>query len=315
MSSRAVPDADCETAGDGTDREPTTARDGTDRETLSLGKADVTTPEASVGETTASAAGKTMTGEQIHGPRLVLASMSPRRIELLKNLNLKFDVIPSHCDESYSPDATPDEVVISVARKKAHEVLNRLQREQVLTQTLIVLAADTMVVLDGVLLGKPSSYDEAVAMISRLQNRCHVVHTGVVLLRQEIDRRDGAANPNSSDKQEECVTLSQDETDKLETLPRAEDHIPYVDRRKGKLKEWTVVERSKVFFRELTMDEMRAYVDTGEPMDKAGAYALQGIGAALVERVEGCVSNIIGLPVPQTVQLLRKSGIKILGLP
>lgn len=248
-------------------------------------------------------------------PKLILASLSPRRIDLLRNLGLEFEIIGSEADESYPPHLKPEEVVVHVARNKALEVFHRLMSsapgtpagtaagadESVGTASggdgesvgtaagdtekssstvsgtnaatpLVVLGADTMVVLHGDLLGKPGSKEEAVEMLNRLQGRPHLVHTGLVVL---------TGTPGKTRYPEE----------------------------------FQAVETSKVYFRTLDQREIEAYVETKEPMDKAGAYALQGIGAALVEKIEGCVSNIIGLPVPKSVEILRKAGINILGLP
>jgi septum formation protein len=127
-----------------------------------------------------------------------------------------------------------------------------------------------MVVLDGKLIGKPTSVEDAEEMLSRLSEHTHIVLTGVTVLEKRGDKE---------------------------------------------LKRFQHVEKSYVTFRKLEQAEIKAYVDTKEPMDKAGAYALQGIGAALVEKIEGCYTNIIGLPIPETVLMLRQAGVNILGLP
>lgn len=209
--------------------------------------------------------------------RLVLASRSPRRIDLLTNLGLRFEIVESRSDESYPPGMKPAEVVKHVAHDKAQEVFERLAKQcstsEIGKNPLVVIGADTMVVLDGQLLGKPSSKEEAVSMLKRLSGRSHIVFTGVTVLVSQVD------------------------AGKVSRL------------------EFETVEQSNVYFRELAEKEIRAYVETGEPMDKAGAYALQGIGACLVEKIDGCSSNIIGLPIPKTVELLRQAGLNILGMP
>ncbi|HEY9755629.1 MAG TPA: Maf family protein [Oculatellaceae cyanobacterium] len=207
---------------------------------------------------------KRITGEE-HA-RIVLASGSPRRLELLTNLGLDFEVIPSKVEESVPPGISPEELVRSLAREKAHDVLKTLSKEQ----NTVVIGADTMVVLDGKLIGKPTDEDDARQMLRRLSERTHTVFTGVIVLKRHKD---------------------------------------------DDLKEIEHVESSLVTFRKLDEKEITAYIATREPMDKAGGYALQGVGAALVARVEGCYTNIIGLPVPTIVSMLRQAGVNILGLP
>lgn len=198
--------------------------------------------------------------------RLVLASNSPRRKDLLKNLGLNFEVMPSNVDESFDPKLPPAEVVTILAEAKAREIGRRLNQTGT-SQPTIIVGSDTLVVLDNKIFGQPKSQLEAVQMLKQLSGRQHTVYTAVSLLK----------------------------------LPEQTTS--------------TACDSSKVFLRHLQPAEIEAYVQTGEPMDKAGAYALQGIGAALVEKVEGCVTNIIGLPVPVVVRLLRESGVKILGCP
>jgi septum formation protein len=130
---------------------------------------------------------------------------------------------------------------------------------------VLVLGADTVVVIDGRVIGKPGSRKQAIEMLSRLSGRCHEVFTGVALV-------------------------------------ESSGSVPS-----------TGYEVSRVYMRPIHAREMEAYVDTGEPMDKAGAYALQGIASAFVERIEGCFTNIIGLPVPLVVRLLRGAGVPVLG--
>jgi len=163
----------------------------------------------------------------------------------------------------------PAEVVTELAYMKAKRVQEILQekKSKLLLQPHVILAADTIVVLEGDVLGKPEDRVDAIAMLSRLSQTCHEVYTGVHVIHQDEEKT-----------------------------------VAYQD-----------VGLSKVFFRKLDKKEIEAYVDTKEPMDKAGAYALQGIGAFLVEKIEGCATNIIGLPVPRTVDLLRKCRIKIMG--
>jgi septum formation protein len=201
--------------------------------------------------------------------KLVLASTSPRRKDLLTALGLTFQVQPSTIDEIMDPALAPEELVLNLAQQKTADVFKSLS-DKSRDERLLVLGADTIVVLDGNFLGKPTDRAEAIDMLKRLSGRAHEVYTGVWLIVREDD---------------------------------------------GRVIESHSCERSKVFFRSLDERELEAYVDTGEPMDKAGAYALQGIGAALIEKIEGSHTNIVGLPIPNVVSLLRDSGYLILGLP
>jgi septum formation protein len=134
---------------------------------------------------------------------------------------------------------------------------------------LMVLSADTTVVLDHRLIGKPTSEEDARAMLRMLSGRVHDVFTGVAIL-----------------------------------IKGREDKVPI---------EYVSFEMSHVFFRGVTDSEIISYVATGEPMDKAGAYALQGIGSAFVQKIEGCFTNVIGLPIPLVVSMMRRAGISVLG--
>jgi len=197
-------------------------------------------------------------------PRIILASQSPRRKELLSFLGLIFEVVPSTVEEIVDPGLKPHEVVADLAAQKAHDVLKTVN-----TDDTIVLGADTIVVLDDEVIGKPRSKSEAHEMLLKLSARKHIVYTGVKIL--------GAGNAKH-------IVLGATET-------------------------------SYVSFRKLEPQEITAYIETGEPMDKAGAYALQGTGSAFVEKIEGCFTNVIGLPIPKTVSLLRQAGVTILGMP
>jgi septum formation protein len=181
--------------------------------------------------------------------RLVLASQSPRRRELLALLGVDFEVRPANVDESPMAGELPEDYVIRVATDKARALAARQA----------VLAADTAVVLDGELLGKPATADEARSMLRRLSGRPHTVYSGVVL-------RDDSG----------CRVC------RVATTVR---------------------------FRALGAGEIAAYVGTGEPMDKAGAYGIQGLGGAFVTAIEGSYSNVVGLPLAETLALLRASGI------
>jgi septum formation protein len=184
--------------------------------------------------------------------RLVLASASPRRRELLARLGLDPLIRPADIDETPRPGEDPHDLVVRLASAKAATSLARGDAEEV------VLAADTEVVLDGQVLGKPRDRDDAARMLRRLAGRSHEVVTGVAV------RRGGTARATR-------VT-------------------------------------TEVRFRPVSDAEIAWYVATGEPDGKAGAYGLQGAGAALVERIHGSDTNVIGLPLAETITLLRQVG-------
>jgi septum formation protein len=213
---------------------------------------------------------KTETPQANCAPHIVLASASPRRIDLMKNLGIDFLVKPSDLDEVVKEALEPGEIVTELAAHKAARVLALTLAEKLYPQgePIVVLGSDTIVVLDKDVLGKPPDREGAIAMLKRLSGRKHEVYTGVCVL--------------------------------------------FIDEH-GQQKVYQEVDVSNVYFRQLGQAEIENYVDTGEPMDKAGSYALQGIGAFLIAKIEGCVTNIIGLPVPKTLKLLRRCGINILG--
>lgn len=186
------------------------------------------------------------TGER---QRLILASGSPRRLELLTRMGYEFEVRAPEVDEHVA--ASPQQAVVILARRKA------LAAAEGLTEG-VVLAADTLVAVDGEALGKPQDADEARRMLRRLSGREHEVFTGVCL----IDVANGR-----------------------QTLH---------------------VERTGVVFRALSEEEIDAYTATGEPMDKAGAYGIQGGAAAFVERISGSYENVMGLPVVSVGLMLKK---------
>ncbi|MFA6208151.1 MAG: nucleoside triphosphate pyrophosphatase [Candidatus Obscuribacterales bacterium] len=210
-----------------------------------------------------------MPSAAVSSPNLVLASSSPRRIELVKNLGLKFEILPSDLDEVVNPALTPGEVVADLAQSKAARVQELIQERGGATAQghHVILAADTIVVFEGDILGKPTDRDHAIAMLTRLVGNIHEVYTGVHVI---------------SVNQKEVVAHHE-------------------------------IEVAKVEFRQLSASEIANYVDSKEPMDKAGSYALQGIGAFMINKIEGSPSNIIGLPLVRTINLLRQCGVQIMG--
>lgn len=191
--------------------------------------------------------------------RLILASASPRRRELLERLGLPFEVRPSGIEEPLAAGVPASTLATTLARAKAADIADRLRAAG---EAALVLGADTLVVLDGQPLGKPTSQGDARAMLRALRGRSHEVVTAVVV-------RD--ADPAGRELTEAVV--------------------------------------SQVLMRDYTDDEIAAYVATGEPDDKAGAYAVQGRGRRLVSRVDGCYTNVVGLPLRTTARLLRAFGL------
>ncbi|MGM9537934.1 MAG: Maf family protein [Candidatus Onthomonas sp.] len=189
--------------------------------------------------------------------RIILASQSPRRRELLTQMGITdFVICPAKGEEDMGAHLPPDRLSEALALAKAREVAAQAGPED------IVIAADTIVTLDHQVLGKPRSREEAVSMLETLSGRHHVVYTGLAVLRGG-----------------EVVS----------------GH-----------------EATEVRFRPLSREEIAAYVATGEPMDKAGAYGIQGRGALLVEGIVGDYFNVMGLPVCKLGQILKRFGVKTL---
>jgi septum formation protein len=186
---------------------------------------------------------------------LLLASTSPRRRDLLRKLDVPFEVEPSGVDErDPRPGEDPARYALSLAREKASAVSER-------KPDWWVLAADTVVAIDGEILNKPVDAEDAMRMLRTLSGRRHEVTTAVVL------QRDGRV-----------------------------------------MEGWST---SPVIMPEIPEDEMRRYIATGEPMDKAGAYAVQGIGGRFVQTVEGCFNTVVGLPLCLVSDLLMEAGLKL----
>jgi septum formation protein len=189
--------------------------------------------------------------------KIILASASPRRRQLLENVGLHdFEIIHPCYEESFSPDASPEETVCELSRGKARSVAGALPGDAV------IIAADTIVYLDGEILGKPRDELDACAMLKALSGREHRVFTGVTVLRGE--------------------------------------------------REITSFECTLVRFRELSDREIAAYVQSGESFGKAGAYGAQGLGALLVERIEGDYFNVVGLPLCRLARMLEELGVRLL---
>ena len=185
--------------------------------------------------------------------KIILASASPRRRELLTMVRLPFDVIVSDCDENISYDG-PEDMVRKLSLRKAENVAEKLRED---TKTHLVIGSDTIVYFQNVILGKPKDEEDAFRMLKELSGHTHVVYTGVTV----IDTATGRTE--------------------------------------------SFCEATKVEFYPVTDEEIQAYIGTGDPMDKAGSYGVQGLGAFLVKRIEGDYFTVVGLPVAHLLQLLR----------
>ena len=186
--------------------------------------------------------------------KLILASASPRRRELLGHLDMPYDIIPAVGPENPPAGADAAETARALSQAKAQEIAAE-------HPDAVVIGADTVVEIDGAILGKPKDEADAFRMLRLLSGREHRVFTGVTVIRGG-----------------EMVSE---------------------------------VEKTRVFFRDMTNEEIRAYIATGEPMDKAGAYGYQGRASIYVERIEGDFFNVVGLPLCRLGKMLSELGVKL----
>lgn len=191
---------------------------------------------------------------------IYLASRSPRRAEILQQLGLTFITLPSDIDEAVLEGESPEDYVLRLAQAKALKCVQDIGEQKL--ASLPVLAADTTVTIDGLILGKPSTDDEAFAMLTRMSGCWHEVHTGVAV---------GTAT-------DLFVALS----------------------------------TTRVQMDELSEATIAAYIATGEPKDKAGAYGIQGLASIFIKHIEGSHTGVMGLPVYETAQLLAKAGVRVM---
>jgi septum formation protein len=188
-------------------------------------------------------------------PTLVLASASPRRRALLEKNGYRFSVRAPAIAEISNDALTVRELALCNATRKGLAVASAMPRE-------IVLAADTLVAIDGDIIGKPRDFDDAISILKRLSGRAHEVCTAVFICHRATRRRS------------------------------------------------SFCELSRVHFRRLTSNEIRSYLAKMNPLDKAGAYAAQGIGSEIIEKIDGSFSNVVGLPMERTAAELRRFGIE-----
>jgi septum formation protein len=182
---------------------------------------------------------------------IVLASGSPRRKEILESLGVTFTVLPSNCDETVDSRTSPADAVSELALRKANAVADQAPNS-------LVIGSDTVIDLDGRIVGKPQTDEDAAATLRELSGRAHIVRTAVAVVNTETNHSEVGAS------------------------------------------------EARIQFRDLTDSEIQEYIATGEPMDKAGAYAIQGIGRSLVASVEGSQDTVIGFPREVVTQLLAK---------
>ncbi len=197
--------------------------------------------------------------------RLILASRSPRRAELLAAAGISFEVLAADIDETPHANETPEAYVERLANEKASAVLALLMddkpkglspwQEGLSSRDVAVLGADTTVVIDGLILGKPADAREATEMLQRLRGRVHDVFTGVAVVSESTVQ--------------------------------------------------SAVERTRVWFDPMTDEDISWYVASGEPVDRAGAYAIQGLASRFIPRIEGSYTNVVGLPVALVSSILK----------
>lgn len=190
--------------------------------------------------------------------RLILASASPRRKELLRKVTPHFRTLPLKISEIPDESLNVDEQILQIARRKSRAAVQEVQAS--LSEPFVILSADTEVVLDGRTLGKPSSPEDATQTLLRLSARSHEVKTALVLF----------------------DSVSGEEISHLET--------------------------TFIRFRTLSREEIEAYVATGDPLDKAGSYGIQGKAGDFVEKIDGDFDNVVGLPVQVLARIVQAKG-------
>ncbi len=190
-------------------------------------------------------------------PSIILASSSPRRRDLLRQIGVDFDIFPADVNESILAGESPEDYAVRVSLDKVRVVAKKVGEG-------IIIAADTIVVFKDIVLGKPVDSEDAKRMLEMLSGKMHRVITGLAVMNAATG-----------------VVICRAST-------------------------------TSVWFRNLDEDEVKKYVLSGEPLDKAGAYGIQGKGALLVARIEGCYNNVVGLPLALLDEVLREFGINLL---
>lgn len=188
---------------------------------------------------------------------VILASGSPRRSDLMKQVGFEFRISTCNTDESYDDSLSPAEIVMELSLRKADAVFDKEMPEK----DTVVVAADTIVAMDNKILGKPKDRNDAIRMLTELSGKKHQVYTGVTL-------------------------------------------YYYVN---GRVFIENFADCADVYFRELSHETITAYVDSWEPMDKAGAYGIQGLGAILVDKIDGDYYTIVGLPISKVYHSIKNN--------
>ncbi len=191
--------------------------------------------------------------------KYILASASPRRRELIRTLGVDFEICPSDCPEVLEEGLGFDETVMGLARLKAENVFGKYGYEK----DVLVVGADTIVVLDNRILGKPKDREDAFAALCAIRGRSHIVYTGMCL----ISNKDGKNN----------TILCYDKTE--------------------------------VFMTDIADDEIINYIESGEPMDKAGSYGIQGRGSLFIERIKGNYNTVVGLNISQLYNIMKRNNL------
>lgn len=205
--------------------------------------------------------------------KIILASGSPRRREILEQVGVQFTVVSSDMEEITTKNK-PEEIVVELATIKADDVARHIE------ESSIIIGSDTMVAVDGQVMGKPKDEEDAKNMIRKLQGRNHQVHTGVSIV--------------------------------LKNIPVSNSENTLVQQPATINKVISFVESTDVWVNPMTEEQITAYIATGEPFDKAGAYAIQGKFAVHINRIDGDYYNIVGFPISKLYQTLLKEGIDIL---
>lgn len=190
--------------------------------------------------------------------KIILASKSPRRKELLSQIGMEYECIVSHKEENITSHV-PGEAVKALSLQKAEDVYEMIRENSDYKDDMLIIGADTVVACDGVIMGKPRDNEDAKTMLRNIRGHHHSVWTGVTL-----------------------ISVSG-----------------------GNIAKDTFTEETKVYMYDMTDGEIDEYVESGEPLDKAGSYAIQGIGAKYIERIEGDYNNVVGLPVGKLYQKIK----------
>lgn len=218
--------------------------------------------------------------------KIILASSSPRRKELLELVGIPFNIHPSDVIEKMDDDLEPSQIVEQLALQKAKDVAKYYDEE-------IIIGADTIVVFQDQILGKPMNEEDAFRILKQLQGNPHLVYSGIAL----IDSKTGRSQTDHQERYSDTMYLG--DSCQYRVLSESPNGKPQI---------FLGHSVSKVTFRPMNDEEIKAYIKTGEPLDKAGAYGVQGLGALFIEKIEGDFYSVMGLPLNLLYQMLLKVG-------